>query len=636
MFSQYTRMKLVLVLMIRNESRILERCLKAVENLVDAYCITDTGSTDNTCEIARKWLDTHPGRLWEDTWSDFGTNRTLSFKHAKEFVEATMDPTTTYGLLLDADMEFVPGRLMEQNLQATGYTIIQIGGNLEYPNTRLIRMDQPGICKSVTHEYWQVDPETLGKDVCFILDRNDGGCKSDKFERDCVLLEKGLREEPDNVRYMFYLAQTYHCMGRHEDSIAMYKRRIEAGGWFEEVWYSHYMVAQEYMAMDNIVEFEAWMQRAIAFHPQRAEAAYKLTRKFRELGQHYKAYHYLEIGSSKPRPSDSLFIEKDIYEGLFDYERSILDYYVKSDRNEGMRSSVRYMLKMGDYVQNVLSNMQFYAVPIGTVRPLTLPRPFGQEFTPSAISVDVFPLANVRYKNYWMENGQYLTPDGGPVRTRNAYISLTTGEVLAKMDDSTVGLPGKAGCQVLGLEDLRLNGNIFTANTQEYTQNGEGPQMIRGIYNWKKQSYDNCEMLKSPDGRHCEKNWLAIPGTNNFIYDWHPLRVIGDKSFVHPTPPIFSLFRGSAPPLFRDGEWWALVHLVEYSNPRKYYHCMVIMDRTFKPIRISLPFVFKSPSIEYCVSMRFTHEGVECYISIQDKDSAVCAIRFDEFRWESV
>ena len=636
MFTQYTRMKLVLVLMVRNESRILERCLKAVEHVVDAYCITDTGSTDDTCDIARKWLETHPGRLVENTWVDFGTNRTLSFRHAKEFVEATMDPTTTYGLLLDADMEFVSGRLLEQDLQDSGYTVVQVAGNLEYPNTRLIRMDQPGICKCVTHEYWQVDAKPITKEVCFIVDRNDGGCKNDKFERDCMLLERGLREEPDNVRYMFYLAQTYHCMGRHEDSIEMYKRRAAAGGWFEEVWYSYYMIAQEYLALDNVIEFEAWMLRAMSFHPARAEAAYKLTKKFREMGQHYKAYHYLEIGAPKLRPSDALFIEKDIYEGLFDYERSILDYYVKSDRNEGMRSSVRYMLKQGDCIQNVLTNMQFYATPIGMIRSLPLPRPFGPEFTPSAISVDVYPLANVRYKNYWMENGNYLTPNGGPVQTRNAYISLTTGEVLAKMDDSTVGLPSKTGCYVLGIEDLRLSGSVFTANTQEYTQDGEGPQMIRGTYNWKKQSYDNCEMMKSPEGRNCEKNWLAIPGTNNFIYDWRPLRVIGDKNVVHQTPPIFSLFRGSTPPLMRDGEWWALVHLVEYSSPRKYYHCMVVMDKTFKPVRISLPFVFKSASIEYCVSMIFTHNGVECFISIQDKDSAVCAIRFDEFRWELI
>ena len=49
-------MKLVLILMVKNESRILERCLKSVEHVVDAFCIHDTGSTDTTCEIAKEWL----------------------------------------------------------------------------------------------------------------------------------------------------------------------------------------------------------------------------------------------------------------------------------------------------------------------------------------------------------------------------------------------------------------------------------------------------------------------------------------------------------------------------------------------------------------------------------------------------
>ena len=80
-------MKLVLILMIRNESRILERCLKAVEKVVDAFCIHDTGSTDTTCDIAREWLKTHPGSLSFSEWKNFGYNRTQSFLCAKEFVD---------------------------------------------------------------------------------------------------------------------------------------------------------------------------------------------------------------------------------------------------------------------------------------------------------------------------------------------------------------------------------------------------------------------------------------------------------------------------------------------------------------------------------------------------------------------
>ena len=238
-------MKFVLILMIRNEEKILKRCLEAVENVVDAFCICDTGSTDTSCEIATEFLKTHDGCLTTEPWKDFGYNRTVSFKNAQTYLKKTgWDLTTTYGLLLDADMVFVPGTLKSAELGYEGYTVVQKAGNLEYPNTRLVRVDYDWSCRGVTHEYWDGPTKGLSVSICHIDDRNDGGCKSDKFERDVRLLEQGLVDEPENGRYMFYLAQTYNGVGKLKECIAMYKKRIAIGGWEEELWYSHYMIGK--------------------------------------------------------------------------------------------------------------------------------------------------------------------------------------------------------------------------------------------------------------------------------------------------------------------------------------------------------------------------------------------------------
>jgi len=123
-------MKFVLILMVRNESKIIERCLKAVEDVVDAFCVHDTGSTDDTCEIVERFLKEHTGCLTTSEWKDFGHNRTLSFRAARDFVK-DWDLTQTYGLLLDADMVFHAGTLRQQTLTEKGYTFIQQNGNLE-------------------------------------------------------------------------------------------------------------------------------------------------------------------------------------------------------------------------------------------------------------------------------------------------------------------------------------------------------------------------------------------------------------------------------------------------------------------------------------------------------------------------
>jgi hypothetical protein len=410
----------------------------------------------------------------------------------------------------------------------------------------------------------------------------------------------------------------------------MYKRRIASGGWEEEVWYSRYMIAQCYLSLGDAEKFEAWMLRAFKSRPTRAEPLYKLAKYFREQAKHFKAYQYVRDGSNITFPSDSLFIEKGVYNGLFDYERSILDYYVHPDRSIGLQSSVRCMLRCSFHQSNILSNLRFYVKPIGTLRPLELPAPFGDVYTPSAISIHKYPFANVRYVNYRVTStGEYTTPNNEPVQTENAYINLETQEIISKMNDASVGLP-RRDVRVRGLEDIRVSDSKFTATVQEYA---EGVRVLEGDYHPETGTYSNCKVLASPNNRSCEKNWLSIPGENSYIYDWHPFQIIGDRTMTRPTPPMFSLFRGSAPPTRVPGGWWVLVHMVEYSKPRAYTHCFVRLNAEFHPIAISLPFIFQSPSIEYCVSTRLVEGGIECYVSRMDKDPAVVIIPFDLLEW---
>ena len=635
-------MKLVLILMVKNESAILKRCLEAVDKVVDAFCILDTGSTDNTVQIAEEFLETRVGCLTVEPWRDFGYNRSVSFTRAHAFLkEQCWDLKDTYGLLLDADMIFNPGTLLQQNLTEPGYTVVQAAGTLEYPNTRLVRMDYPWTCVGVTHEYWSGPTQHMARSVCFIDDRNDGGCKSDKFERDVRLLERGLQEDPTNGRYMFYLAQSYHCLRRWDDARKMYKKRIVTGGWDEEIWYSHYMVGKCWLELNNIPKFECWMQKAIALRPTRAEAYYQLVKHFREHSKHFKAYQYLIDGKRVPLSKDSLFLEMDVYKYLFDYERTILDFYVNPDRKSGLRTCIDYLLKTDHNRHNVIFNFQFYVQPIVSTRTelgSRLPTPFSG-YTPSAISVCDYPMANVRYINYWMENGDYKTPPNQPVLTENAYVNLETMEVVAKMDDSSVGM-SKSPTHVKGLEDLRLYKNTmglsFVATTQEHAEGKV--RLLQGRYG-PDGVYSECKVLESPHGRQCEKNWLPIQGTDMMIYGWSPFEVLDRQGIRRsiPTPPLFSTFCGSAPPILVGDKFWTLVHMVEYSKPRKYYHLFVETQSIDKVTRITLPFVFKSAAVEYCVSCRLSDPTtVSCYVSFADANPARIDIPFSSLEWISV
>ena len=67
-------------------------------------------------------------------------------------------------------------------------------------------------------------------------DHASGSNRVDKFERDIRLLTEALKEEPDNVRYWFYLAQSYRDAGQTKKAADAYAKRAEMGGWDEEAW----------------------------------------------------------------------------------------------------------------------------------------------------------------------------------------------------------------------------------------------------------------------------------------------------------------------------------------------------------------------------------------------------------------
>lgn len=83
-------------MIVKDEAKVIERCLASVRGLVDTWVISDTGSTDGTQELIRRALAGVPGELHQDPWVDFGHNRTRNIRRARGRAD--------YLLLIDADM----------------------------------------------------------------------------------------------------------------------------------------------------------------------------------------------------------------------------------------------------------------------------------------------------------------------------------------------------------------------------------------------------------------------------------------------------------------------------------------------------------------------------------------------------
>jgi glycosyltransferase involved in cell wall biosynthesis len=84
-------------MIVKDEAPNIERCLASCAPFINYYIICDTGSTDNTKEIIKKFFDEKgiPGEILDHEWSDFGTNRSKA-------LEACMGKTK-WVMMIDAD-----------------------------------------------------------------------------------------------------------------------------------------------------------------------------------------------------------------------------------------------------------------------------------------------------------------------------------------------------------------------------------------------------------------------------------------------------------------------------------------------------------------------------------------------------
>lgn len=383
--------KICLTMIVKNESSNMNRLLDSVKEIIDMISIVDTGSTDNTKEIIIEWGTTNriPTTVHEEPFVNFAYSRTHSIRKAKETY-----PEADYFLLSDADFvwNINVGHTFDKKLLIDHkYLVEQYNPRLAYWNIRLLSSKVDWECVGVTHEYWKEcdiqssydnDIRTNKIRTLRIDDREDGGCKSDKFERDERLLKEGLNDEntpPDlKTRYKFYLAQTLKDLQRPEESIYWYTERIKDKGWDEEVYHAKYSMGVNYERMcvgyKNCIRlltkkeewsdgekeyFNKWNSKnydmselvvqaghafkqteinymaAYKFRKSRAEALYHLTRFYREMGKNEHAYELALIGVKIPPSNDTLFVETPCYDYLFKYELSIVAFYVEGARDIG-------------------------------------------------------------------------------------------------------------------------------------------------------------------------------------------------------------------------------------------------------------------------------------------------------------
>jgi hypothetical protein len=301
-------------MIVKNEEKVIERCLESVLPMIDYWVISDTGSTDKTKELIVDFFKKHKveGKLLENEWKNFEYNRNIVLEESKSKAD--------YSLIIDADeiLQYDIG-FSKPTLEAECYMILTKFDNLTYYRKQLINNKLNWQWKGVLHEYLTVDNLENIKAITGVynIPSNDGfrSANPNKFLDDATVLEKALIDEPDNTRYQFYLAQSYKDAKLYDKAVENYQKRAKMGGWEEEVYYSLYQVGicKQLQGENSIVDYiKAYVNR-----PSRLEPLYRIILQLEQEGKTELAYQYGILGIYYTIPKDVLFIEYAIYTHLF-------------------------------------------------------------------------------------------------------------------------------------------------------------------------------------------------------------------------------------------------------------------------------------------------------------------------------
>ena len=352
------------VIICKQEEKIIKRCLDSTRSVGNYWCICDTGSTDKTVEVVEDWFDENKvdGHVCNHEWENFGHNRTLAIKTAEHCY-----PDSTYHLHIDCDMVLKVGKMFNKNtLIHDSYSFEQTNGDLTYRNTRLTKASLNWKSLGVTHEYYHSstskESKSLHRNIIWINDMNDGGSKNDKFFRDYNLLVKGIKDEPNNVRYVFYMAQTLMALERWDNAIRYYTKRIEMEGYHEEIYYSYYKRGECYEELDKWGDAVSSYLQAHNHTPTRSESLYEIVYHYRNGEDYHNAALFCKIAMKIKRPKDlDLFILDTVYNYLLEYEYSIIAFYV-DDIKGGIKSSERVLnSRASNHIKKLVNdNMEFY------------------------------------------------------------------------------------------------------------------------------------------------------------------------------------------------------------------------------------------------------------------------------------
>jgi len=345
-----------LCMIVKNEEKTLQRCLDSVKDIVDEIVIIDTGSIDNTKNIAIKYTD----KIYDFNWiNDFSAARNYSYD------KATMD----YVLWLDADDVILPAdraKFIELiNSLDPSVDIVMMKYNaafdeqgnaaLSYLRERLSKRAGKFRWQEPVHEYLPVEGNILISDICITHLREHPPLPGRNLAIYEDIISQGKELTP---RGLFYYARELKDNGKYDAAIEYFNKFLNSGqGWVEDNINACYELAKCYKEKADYKKSLTTMLKSFEYDIPRAEACCQIGYYFKTIESYEQALFWFDLATKLPKNSWG-FIQED-YWGFIPCIELCVCYYKLGKIEE----AIKYNNKAAEYKPNypaVIYNKQFF------------------------------------------------------------------------------------------------------------------------------------------------------------------------------------------------------------------------------------------------------------------------------------
>lgn len=325
-----------LCMIVKNESEVIERCLKSVQKLVDEIIIVDTGSTDNTKEICRKYTR----KIFDFEWiNDFSQARNFSFSKA----------TCDYIMWLDAD-DVIPKsslkKLLNLKLHLTSdtYMLNYITGFVE--NRPTFSFYRERIMKNCPLAKWEgcvhecITP--FGKVEKLNITIEHRKIKASDPNRNIKIYSHILKDRPLNTRELYYYGRELFDHSHYKKCIKILKNFIaQNDAWVENIIDALYIISVCFHQL-KLYELELeYLFSTFSYSPPRSKICCKIGDYFILKNQYnLSIYWYLLAITNKKMSNNGGFVEK-IYFDYYPYMQLCFAYF----KIGNIEKSEKYNLK---------------------------------------------------------------------------------------------------------------------------------------------------------------------------------------------------------------------------------------------------------------------------------------------------